>query len=222
MELILLIGITFGVTHFFKAKQLQAENRMLTEYMDSMEIFCEEMQKKIELTRRFRHDLAGYIQTLEHLAESHRICSDDFLDTILQMKQKSCMELGIPFQIDIADEDYTGMEPMDRVCLFVNLLDNAIEATERIPLQQKAAIVLKVWMEENHLHIYIENSIPKGESFSFHSKKADKLNHGLGTSIINQVLNKYHGTRNIKLDKERAIVMDHIHLSLERREDESC
>ena len=53
------------------------------------------------------------------------------------------------------------------------------------------------------------------ELFSFRTKKLDAENHGLGTAIIKQVLEKYQGTRNFQVDKKTHLVKDEICLVLE-------
>ena len=46
-----IFGGLFLVLKFLKAKQIERENRMLEAYMESIEIFCNEMQQRIEATR---------------------------------------------------------------------------------------------------------------------------------------------------------------------------
>ena len=43
----------------------ETENQLMQSYMASMEIFYDGIQNQIEATRRYRHDLANHIQTLE-------------------------------------------------------------------------------------------------------------------------------------------------------------
>ena len=50
-----------------RAKDLEGENRVLREYVDSAEKFYRTMQQRIEAVRRYRHDLAGHRKTLESL-----------------------------------------------------------------------------------------------------------------------------------------------------------
>lgn len=245
---ILSIIVLFGfhlVLKYLKAKQRQQENKRMEAYMKSLEIFCEEIGHRIEATRRYRHDLKGYIQTLEVLLgtdnESETIrqyveeqtrkhskltvsefCSDEFLNTIICVKKEECEQKGISFQVTIADHDYSGMEEMDKVCLIINLLDNAIEATERLHQKEVPEIRIEIEMDGNLMRIYLENALDKNEEFSFKTKKSDKRNHGLGTAIILQVLDKYDGKRNTVVDKEQHLLKDEICLTLKREEAGIC
>ena len=234
---LVIFGGLFIVLKFLKTKQIERENHMLEAYMESLETFCNEMQQKIEATRRYRHDLKGYIQTLEKLLETDSenkvikqyieeqkkkhselgtavLCRDELIDAIIRMKREECKRKGIILKVDILDGDYSGMEEMDKVCLITNLLDNAIEATERLENGRRPDIYMKMEVHDNQMRIYQENGLVKGEEFSFHTKKSDKRNHGLGTAIIEQVLGKYHGTRKLVVDKERHLLKDELCLAL--------
>lgn len=209
--------------------------------MHSLEIFCDEIGQRVEATRRYRHDLKGYIQMLEALLETdgqneviRRYVeeqrekqlelknSDEFIYTIIHVKQEECERKGIPFQFCIADGDYSGMEGMDKVCLLVNLLDNAIEATERLKQGSFPEIRLELKIDDDKIKIYLENALVENEEFSFLTKKSDKANHGLGTKIIQQVLDKYDGVRHTVADKEHQILKDELSLTLKRGEAATC
>lgn len=236
-----IFGGLFLVLKFLKAKQIERENRMLEAYMESIEIFCNEMQQRIEATRRYRHDLRGYIQTLEALLGTNSenevvkqyireqkkkhselntsmLCSDELIDAIIRMKREECERKGILLKVDILNQDYSGMEEMDKVCLVTNLLDNAIEATERLEYGERPDIYIKMGVQDNRMNIYLENGLTKEEKFTFHTKKADKHNHGLGMVIIQQVLDKYHGTRNLMVDREHHLLKDELWLTLKQEE----
>ena len=109
IALTFLVMFVFLVGKYMRVKQLAGENKILEDYMASLEILCTEMERKIEATRKYRHDLAGYIQTLETLLgdskqseeikqymdeqkkkhESQQISGssgDEFLDSIIKIK----------------------------------------------------------------------------------------------------------------------------------------
>ena len=50
-----------------KTREMEQENRLMQSYMASMEEFYSGIQSRIEATRKYRHDLAKHIQTLEAL-----------------------------------------------------------------------------------------------------------------------------------------------------------
>ena len=234
-----IFGCIFIALRVLQTKQIERQNHMLEAYMKAMENFCNEMQQKIEATRRYRHDLKGYIQTLEALLgadsenevvkqyieeqkEKHSqlkntvLCGDEMIDAIICMKKEECSQKEIPLNVEIVDGNYSGMEEMDKVCLITNLLDNAIEATERLESGKRPGIYLKMEVCDGQMRIYQENGLVKDEEFSLHTRKADKYKHGLGTAIIEQVLKKYDGTRNLMVDKERHILQDELCLTMKK------
>ncbi len=226
---------------FLKAKQIQQENLMLKAYMESLQKFCGEIQQRIEATRRYRHDLKGYIMTLEamvgtvdqnetirnYLEEQNKkhtelrtlaYGTDEFISTIIELKKEECENKGIPTDFYVKEGDYSGIEEIDKVCLLINLLDNAIEATERLKADDPPKIKLQIEVCDGQMKIHLENGLIKGEAFSFRTRKSDKRNHGLGTAIIMQVIDKYNGTRNTTADKESGILRDDMTLCLSKKE----
>lgn len=234
---VLLVVIIVHLRKYMRAKQIASENKILENYMESLTMLCEDMERKLEATRKYRHDLVGYIQTLESLLGeakqskeikqyideekrkyvSYRIqesSGDEFLDSIIKMKHEECEKKGFVLDAEVEEGNYSGMEAIDKVCLFINLLGNAIEATQRLSEKERAKILLRVKESEGKLYIYMENATTE-ELFSFRTKKLDAENHGLGTAIIQQVLEKYRGTRNFQVDKKTHLVKDEICLVLE-------
>ena len=63
--LILAVGV-------MKTREMEQENRVMQSYMVSMEEFYTGIQSRIEATRKYRHDLAKHIQTLEALLEQQK------------------------------------------------------------------------------------------------------------------------------------------------------
>ena len=92
-----------------------------------MEIFYDGIQNQIEATRRYRHDLANHIQTLEaclvlysdteemreymdnlkdryHTLKNQEFLRDELVNSILLIKQEQCQEKGIPLSVDVDSE----------------------------------------------------------------------------------------------------------------------
>ena len=138
-----------------KMKELERENEILQSYMHTVEEFYQGIQSRIEASRRYRHDLAKHIQTLETLLENQKsseeiqvymeglkdayeelkrqqFCRDEIVETILCIKNMQCEEEKIPAEIHVEDCLYREVEEADMVKLLYNLLDNAIEANQRI------------------------------------------------------------------------------------------
>ena len=96
----------------------------------------------------------------------------------------------------------------------MNLLDNAIEATEKVTEADKRVIQMIVEKKADKLKIYMQNPMQLKESFSFHTSKIDKENHGIGNTIITKIINKYHGERKTEVDEVNKLFKDRISCQL--------
>lgn len=65
---------------------------------------------------------------------------------------------------------------------------------------------------EEKIKIKIENCISSEEEFNFNTQKSRKSEHGIGTKIIDSLVEKYHGIREIKEDRQKGIIIDRISL----------
>ena len=229
--LILAVGV-------MKTREMEQENRVMQSYMVSMEEFYTGIQSRIEATRKYRHDLAKHIQTLEALLEQQKngqemadymmnlkkrydilkkqeYCSDEFINVILTIKQEQCKDKGIPLVIEIEDNIYNIIEEVDIVALFHNLLDNAIEAQERIPDKQEKGIWFSIRRDGKKLFIDMKNFVRKGEKVTFMTKKSRWEEHGIGTKIIRSLTVKYDGTITFKTDEDAGVFVESIVLNAE-------
>lgn len=212
-----------------KARQMERENRFLQAYMMSMQELYHVVRQRIEAVRRYRHDLAGHIQTLEVLLnksgsqegmheymqrlketyselEEGIFCTDEIVDSVVSIKNQECIKKQIPLEIQIEDEDYSRIEEIDMVGVLHNLLDNAVEANERSGqgVHDRKGICLKMGCREGRICIVVANYIPSDEAVSFTTSKADREAHGMGISIIQGIVQKYEGSRNVTVDKEEG------------------
>ncbi len=212
------------ISRIIKIQKMKLENQLMQSYMASMEIFYDGIQNQIEATRRYRHDLANHIQTLEaclvlysdteemreymdnlkdryHTLKNQEFLRDELVNSILLIKQEQCQEKGIPLSVDVEDTFYSVLREVDTVALLHNLLDNAIEAQDRLSPEETPGIWFSMKTDDNRIRIYLKNCISKGTPFSFKTKKSQKDQHGIGTKIIQTLVEKYNGTIAFSIDE---------------------
>ena len=222
-----------------KTREMEQENRLMQSYMASMEEFYAGIQSRIEATRKYRHDLAKHIQTLEALLgksgdaaemeeymqdlkkrydtlKKQEFCSDELVNSILTIKQGQCDEKNIPLMMDVEDCIYNNVEEVDIVALLHNLLDNAIEAQERIPENGEKGIWFSMRREGEKLLVNMKNRVRKGEKVTFRTKKPRREEHGIGTKIIQNIVEKYDGTIVFETDADSGMFEEKIVLFKER------
>lgn len=236
--LVVLFVALLIVFKVMQTRELEQENHLMQMYMLSMQEFYSAIQNRIEATRRYRHDLAKHIQTLERLLEQHgeaqemqeymedlqdryselkreEYCTDEIVNSIISIKKQQCGKKAIPLQIQIEEAYYGDVREVDMVGLLHNLLDNAIEANERIGEDGKRGITFVMGRKENQIWIEVENYICPGEKVTFKTMKEDKDEHGIGTKIIESLVVKYNGKKEITIDEKESIFRKKIVLSME-------
>jgi len=225
---IILVG-AFVVLKVLKTKEIEQENQFLQDYMASMNEFYDTIRQQIDATRKYRHDLAKHIRTLEELLKTeqkdaqmkeylgnfrenyHRlkeeqICGDEVVNAVLAMKVKECREKKIPLEIEIENFDGEKIEDADLVGILYNLLDNAVEENERITEEEDRGIHLRMDNCEDKVNIEVTNRICAGETVDFRTKKARKEEHGIGMAIIKNLAEKYQGSYEIEVRPEKCMV----------------
>lgn len=233
--LVVLFVALLIVFKVMQTRELEQENHLMQMYMLSMQEFYAAIQNRIEATRRYRHDLAKHIQTLERLLEQHgeaqemqeymadlqdryselkkeEYCADEIVNSIISIKKQQCEKKAIPLEIQIEDEYYGDVQEVDMVGLLHNLLDNAVEANERIAEGEKRGVRFSMGRKENQIWIEVENHICPGEKVTFKTKKEDKDEHGIGTKIIESLVVKYNGKKEITIDEKENIFRKRITL----------
>ena len=88
---------------------------------------------------------------------------------------------------------------LDLVRVFTNILDNAIEANEKLGKDTKRYIKLSSKAEGNYLYIKAENpSVVTDNSGEFRTNKKKKKLHGYGLIILNDIAKSYDGTFSVE------------------------
>lgn len=233
---VVLAALLILVFRFMKIQEKEQENQLIQDYMESVKSFYSIIQKRIEATRRYRHDLAKHIRTLEYMMKQEEsedmreyvedlkgrygqlrkeeYCCDEVVNSIVALKVQQCKEKQIPLELEIEDTMYDGIQEVDMVGLLYNLLDNAVEASGRILEGNQKGIALSMGIEGTTLWMKIRNHINPGEEVSFETRKADKEAHGIGTRIIDSLIEKYHGRKDVTIDKENGIFEKNVYLTV--------
>ena len=230
---VLLLVILAIAARVIKIREIEQDNQMMQSYMMSMQEFYVGIQHRIEATRRYRHDLAKHIQTLEALLEkraeaggmqeymddlksryaalkNQKFCRDEIVNSVLELKETQCLEKNILLEIRVEDRIYTGVQEADMVGLLYNLLDNAIEANEKIAERENRGIWFDLKKEDGKIFLKLKNRVIPGEKITFQTQKAKKEEHGIGTRIIESLIEKYNGSREVSGDEKQGILYDSI------------
>ena len=137
------------------------------------------------MAQELRSQIADY--------ENYIHTGSSFLDIIIKDKAEKAREKQIDFSafIDFSGVDF--IEPLDISTFFGNGIDNAIEACEKLPDEQRV-ILVKAGQVQDFVSILIENNCTEKAHADGHTTKADKFLHGFGISNMKKAAEKYGGT----------------------------
>ena len=130
------------------------------------------------------------------------------IDIIINYKISEAIEKSIDLTYEI---DFVGklcMEDIDMCALLANLLNNSVEACEKIE-KDKRWINLRIKKQNEMLFIWIENSMKERKiekNKFFETNKEDKKLHGLGMKSIDNVIKKYDGHKEYEIQKDKFLI----------------
>lgn len=197
-----------------KNSKLKYEGLIVEEKIDSRYKYYNTLKENQEKVRKLSHDINNHIMCMESMDSEerekykkkiyeeldynrNRINSGSIiLDIILSEKYKECKKYGINFKYDIEFNVLKDMESVDICSIFSNILDNAVEACQKVEPGNRF-ITIKGKIAKNYFVIKAENSkvgeIKKDEKGNLETSKEDKTRHGLGTKIVEEPVEKYGG-----------------------------
>lgn len=182
-------------SNYSTLQKTYAENQML--YHD----YKNHMLSVRQLIKEYRReDALEYIDAYISLTAkvNRRINSGSkILDIIVNSKLGEAKAKNIDFTCDVGYVGDTGITDIDMCALVANLLDNAIEACERIE-GERVWIRLKAVRRNDMLLIKLSNSIAVSDALKkdfFQSRKDKHKIHGWGMKSVEKVLKKYDGSK---------------------------
>lgn len=182
----------------------------------------EENQKVFMLLNRFRHDLKNHILCMQIMLKKHQFeeldnyflqlsneaskvitqfnTGNTVVDTVLSAKIELANFHKIPVHIEIPKPIEVKINDFELCAVLSNLLDNAIEASSKI---EESQIKIKISSLCNCIVILISNRSNENILINnprLMTTKKDKSNHGIGLSIVDDIVKKYRGTISFYMD----------------------
>lgn len=163
-----------------------------------------DMKNHLLLLRKYEEEqrweeLHAYLQEISEdiLEDTTQVWSGNtIVDLMLNIKKAYAESRGITVEIDTEVMTYFPIESREIISLFGNLLDNAIEACEKMKRENRW-IHIRMRKHYELLSVEVENSIeeiPREKSGGLVSDKRERGLHGYGISNIRQIVDKYDGT----------------------------
>lgn len=221
--LILLFYFVNKLKIYTKYDEYKNENKFLKEKEQMQYEYYEMVSKREENVRKISHDIKNNLQimsTLKDEKERLTIAEDindslnkyslvkystqDILNVILNIKVKESKEANVDLNIDIKT-NLSFMESIDISNLITNILDNSIRAAS---ISNEKEIKFSIRKKINFIIIECSNSY--SEEVKFNKKKelisTKNGNHGYGSKIIKNIVEKYNGELNYEVTTNKFIV----------------
>ena len=188
-------------------QETQRQYALKSENIELINIKCHDIRKqvrdmagRIELSPESAQELAGVVRIYDSTIDT----KNRTLNTILTDKSLYCEGKGIELNCIIDGEKLSFINPNDLYALFGNLLDNAIEAVQKLKQPEKQIIGLKVTANGGTLVIHCENYYEGQLAYEDGLPRTDKEDarwHGFGLRSIRFIAEKYGGNMTV-LPKE--------------------
>nr|WP_296084775.1 ATP-binding protein [uncultured Blautia sp.] len=197
------IQIRFEKDTLRNIMEMQYKNYQLSkENIDMVNQKYHDLKHQINLlkTQAYVGKSTSYLEKMEHeirVYETQNKTGNQILDAVLTNKAMICQNKEIELKFIVDGEALSFMEDMDVSALFGNMLDNAIESTEKQQEKQKRLIWLYVTKEKQFVRIRTENYCDEKIRFKNGmpvTTKKDRRLHGYGMKSIKSTVEKYHGS----------------------------
>lgn len=215
---VVLILVLYALTVFFILPKM-IENRLETWQNKLSERQFEEMRSTYKEMRGWRHDYRNHMQVLkvyleeekldqakeyimqmdkdlsdvDHMVRSGNIMADAVLNSKLSLARSKDISVNatakIPEILPVSDTEFC--------VIFGNLLDNAIEACEKIVEKDNRFIRIYIGMFQKQFYLSVTNSTNQNKRISSY-RTLKGINHGFGLYRIDSIVNKHQGFLNRK------------------------
>lgn len=212
--LFVIIWIVSFILYFEKKDEIAAINIR----SDMMEKNYQDMAVLYQQRNVIYHDIKNHLFILSSLMEEgefgkakqyvkkiqepikaldqRRYTGNHIINSIINDKDKKAKLYGVSLNVKVTGDFMTAIEDIDWCAILANLLDNAIEACEKVPAEERRIDFSLVQKDEM---IILDISNPycgtlKLMDGKLHTLKEDKLLHGIGLESVKYAVEKNNGT----------------------------
>ena len=231
LMLFLFIIVMIWQSYVMRKNMTMRENELNYQYMiKSQSDYFDNLMKNDEEMRKLRHDMRAHITALKELAgtdndsemmeylsrmeektnatKTKRYTGNKAVDAVINELTHQMDANGIEFKFDGMFRTREDIKDFDLCTIFYNTLQNAIEACEKVEGTKKL-ISVKVKNIGDKLGISVVNDtilkkLP--DSGVLYTTKSDKVNHGLGTKNVKEVVNRYEGIYDNAIENGNFVV----------------
>lgn len=220
-----------------KENKMKSQNELIKNKLDMQYAYYLSIQESHMKVKKLYHDINNHICCIDNLKNNNSEINEyvknlkdeikEFkviyntgnmiLDIIINENSERCIKKGIKFICDINFSKVNFIKPIDVSSIFANILDNAIEACDKIYDENiDKYIRIKGTISKSYFVLKCENSKVNNIRVNKNrllTDKMDKFMHGIGIQSIKSSLQKYNGELLFEEDKERFTLNIYIPLN---------
>ncbi|WP_162140111.1 sensor histidine kinase [Haploplasma axanthum] len=232
LSIIVFSYILRNILNLIKLIENEVYTVKLEEQLDMQLTHYEKYQSYITEMAKFKHDYYSVIKSIqtyvlnakndealtfikEILAEEQEInipilekTSNSFIvDAIIFDYSNKCILNNINFSSNLKFPNTIKFTQLELMKVFTNILSNALEASIQSPID-KRFIKIKSSAVNNWLVVSISNNYYNEiiiDNNDYVTTKSDRVLHGLGLKIVNEIITKKGGFTQASVNKERKI-----------------
>ena len=231
---VVVLLLSFAVLAFFdRYYVLLEEQRMQALVNMSREYQYQNLQAQVkaqEDVRRIYHDMKNHLVTLRAMSgekqesyidgvlketEGYQDLFDTgipTLDGLLRAKLSEARAKNVQFSVNLDLTSVSYVDPVDICAIFGNIIDNAIEASEKLPNPEDRFIELKSgdFADQTAIRIintYVADSIRFKDNQTMETTKPDKGSHGIGLSSVLRSVEKYGGVLSTHTTADSRLIL---------------
>ena len=176
---------------FEEDEQLRRMRHDIKNQLDVVKSLMNDESTANELAKNYLKQYNDRFMKLERLIDT----DNAIVNAVVNSKLVKCSKENIRINTTIQNK-LKRIDDIDMSSLIGNLLDNAIEAQEKVAVD-KRYVEVNMLNDDDVLYISVKNTILESvleNNKELHTIKADKKSHGLGTKIVKDIVEKYNGS----------------------------
>lgn len=148
------------------------------------------------------------LKSIYHQLHIINYCDNPTINAILYPKCQYCLANHISFEISLSNTSHLHLSDVALVCIFSNLMDNAIDVLKKLDAKSKSFIFLSTTYSTNYYFIHFQNAKPPKLLVTMEqTTRNEAKEHGHGLQIIENISKKYDGTFMIQ-NKGSSVIFD--------------
>lgn len=191
------------------------------EHYRDLKLQMRESSKMRHDVKNFIYSLYGYLENEQYDAVKEMVKKYDHrhhgsvlrdygneaVNALMQKKQEDMERWQITADISLVIPDPMHIDELDLCILLGNALDNAIEALQKVPKEERF-LEVRLYAYEQFVSLYVNNRVlPTPISFCSDKAQVEQL-HGFGLFSMRSIAEKYYGS--LQIEQKKDLVELHV------------